>query len=173
MTEYKIDYYNKGIERITLPDHSRVWIFQADRFLTEAEADRLQHEGTAFASAWKAHGKDLGAQFAVVDALFAVMAADETREGASGCSIDGFMRFMLQAQEVFGLSFTNRMCVAYLQDREIHLCHSQDLLNFKVMCKLTPETPVFDNLITTLGEFKKSRLKPAGKTWLGSFLINP
>lgn len=172
MTEHKIDLFNRGIERITLPDHARVWIFQADRFLSDSETMQLQREGTAFAAGWKAHGKNLKAQFAVVDSLFAVMAVDETGESASGCSIDALMRFMLQKQESFGLSFTNRMCVAYLDDEKINLCQSRDLINFKILCKLTPDTPVFDNLITTLGEFKKSRLKPAGKTWLGPFLIN-
>lgn len=163
-------FYNRGIEQITLPDHSRVWVFQADSFLTDADADLLQREGSAFAAAWKAHGKELGARFAVICNLFAVMAVDESRDGATGCSIDAFMRFMLQKQDEFGVSFTNRMCIAYLENDEIRLCKSGDLVQLKINEKITPETLVFDNLVTTLGEFKHSRLKAAAQTWIGSFL---
>lgn len=165
-----IPFYNRGIEKITLPDHARVWVFQADSFLSESDAEFLQREGNAFASVWKAHGKELGAQFAVLCNLFAVMAVDETIDGATGCSIDAFMRFMLQKQDELGVSFTNRMCIAYLENQEIRLCKSIDLVQFKINEKITPETIVFDNLVTTLGEFKQFHLKPAAQTWLGSFL---
>jgi hypothetical protein len=165
-------FYNRGIEEITLPDYARVWVFQADSFLTDSEAELLRHEGVAFAKAWKAHGKDLGARFAVLCNLFVVMSVDETREGATGCSIDSFMRFMLQKQEEFGVSFTNRMCIAYLENEEIRLCKSSDLMQLKINEKITPETLVFDNLVTTLGEFKYARLKPAAQTWLGSILCS-
>lgn len=166
----EIPFYNRGIEKITLPDYARVWVFQADSFLTDSDAELLQREGTAFAAAWKAHGKELGAQFSVLCNLFAVMAVDETRDGATGCSIDAFMRFILQKQDTLGVSFTNRMCVAYLEDDRIKICKSCDLVNFKKNENITPDTLVFDNLVTTLGEFKQSRLKPASQTWIGSFL---
>jgi hypothetical protein len=165
MTIYSTPFYNRGIEQITLPDHARVWVFQADSLLTDADAELLQREGSAFASAWKAHGKELGARFAVICNLFAVMAVDESRDGATGCSIDA-----LQKQDEFGVSFTNRMCIAYLENDEIRLCKSGDLVQLKINEKITPETLVFDNLVTTLGEFKQSRLKPAALTWIGSFL---
>jgi hypothetical protein len=170
ITTSYIPFYNKGIENIHLPDHARVWVFQADSFLSDADAEQLQREGNRFAASWKAHGKELGARFAVLCNLFAVMVVDESREGATGCSIDAFMRFMFQKQEEFGLSFTNRMCIAYMENDEIRLCKSCDLAKLKLNEKITPETLVFDNLVTTLGEFKQSRLKPASQTWLGAFL---
>lgn len=45
----------------TFDPKSKVWIFQADRLLTDKEIVFLTEKGTDFTKQWKAHGADLKA----------------------------------------------------------------------------------------------------------------
>lgn len=161
-------FVSADIEKFKLPDHSRVWVFQADRLLTPEESAMLETEGNRFAAAWQAHGKELAAQFVVLDNLFAVMAIDEQQESASGCSIDKFMRFILQAEQNLSCSLTNRMCFAFLSNVGIVVCKRHEMQHCIAQNSFNPQTLVFDNLVPNLGELKRNRLKPASETWLAA-----
>lgn len=158
------------IEKFTLPNHARVWIFQSDRLLTDEEVHVLSQNGKRFAEQWRAHGKELTAEFEVVHHLFVVMAIDEDVENASGCSIDTFMRFVLEAEKQIGLTLTNRLCFAFEGKNGIQVCNREEAKALAAQGELTAETPVFDNLIKTLGELRESWLKPAGTLWVKQLL---
>lgn len=165
-----ITHHISGLEKFVLPDHARVWIFQADRFLTHEENSQLETAGNLFSDQWKAHGKQLTAQFATLANLFAVMAIDERMEGASGCSIDTFMRFVLDAEKQFGIGFTNRLCFAYLHNDKIELCKSTEAKSKAAEGILTKDTLVFDNLVTDLGKLRHEWLKPASELWVSAYV---
>lgn len=153
----------------TLPDHARVWVFQSDRFLSEEEIDILTANGKKFAGQWHAHGKGLTAEFGVIAGLFVVMSIDEEKEGASGCSIDTFMRFVLEAEKQLGLNLTNRLCVAYETDSGIIGIDGKEALKAKVANgTFAADSLVYDNLAKTLGDLRHSWTKPASATWLAS-----
>lgn len=159
-----------GLENFRLPDHARIWIFQAERFLTDAETAQLQETGDRFAGQWKAHGKELAAQFGVVANLFAVMAIDEHMEGASGCSIDTFMRFIQDAEKALNIRFTDRMVFAFMHEGRLKTGTRTDAKTLAAAGILTPETAVFDNLVSDLGKLRSEWLKPASNLWLGKLL---
>jgi len=156
--------------KFTLPDHARVWVFQSDRFFTDEERNTLQLNGKKFAEQWRAHGKELTAQFEVVNNLFLVMSIDEHIEGASGCSIDTFMRFVLEAEKQLGLNLTNRLCFAYLHDDGIQIAKSSEIKHLAAEGKLTKDTLVFDNLISNIGQLKNEWLKPSSGLWLNKMI---
>ena len=156
--------------KFTLPDHARVWIFQSDRFFTDEERNTLRLNGKKFAEQWHAHGKGLTAQFEVLHNLFVVMSIDEHIEGASGCSIDTFMRFVLEAEKQLGLNLTNRLCFAYLQDGEIQVAKSAEIKQLSAEGKLTKDTLVFDNLVSNIGQLKSEWVKPAAGLWLNKMI---
>jgi hypothetical protein len=168
MISDSVPFVSADIEKFKLPDHSGVWVFQADRFLTPEESVMLETEGNRFAAAWQAHGKQLTAQFVILDHLFAVMAVDEQQESASGCSIDKFMRFILQAEQKLSCSLTNRMCFAFLGNAGIVICKRHEIQHCIAQYGLNPQTLVFDNLVPNLGELRRNRLKPASETWLAA-----
>jgi hypothetical protein len=157
-------------EKFTLADHARVWIFQSDRFFTEEERNTLQLNGKKFAEQWRAHGKELTAQFEVVHNLFVAMSIDEHIEGASGCSIDTFMRFVLEAEKQLGLNLTNRLCFAYIHNDTIQIAKSSEIKLLSSEAKLTKDTLVFDNLISNVGQLKNEWLKPAYGLWLNKMI---
>lgn len=163
-------YQIPGLDYFVMPDHARIWLFQAERFLTDEETAQLQETGNRFAAQWKAHGKDLAAQFGIIGNLFAVMAIDEQLEGASGCSIDTFMRFIQDAEKALNVRFTNRLVFAYLHQGELKIATGAAAKQLAAEGILTAETPVFDNLVPTLGQLRHEWLKPAAKVWVGAKL---
>ena len=48
----------------TLPQNSRIWIYQADREFTRVEVDLLQENAIAFIEEWTRHGAALKGSFA-------------------------------------------------------------------------------------------------------------
>lgn len=160
------DIVDNDIEKFTLPNHARVWIFQSDRSLTVEETELLQLNGKKFAAQWRAHGKELTAQFEVVHHLFLVMAIDQEMEGASGCSIDTFMRFILEAEKQMGLNLTNRLCFASVIDDELRVLNQTEAKSLASEGKFTKQTPVFDNLVANLGQLRHEWLKPASALWV-------
>ena len=77
----------------TMPDHARVWIYQANRTLTTREVQQAEQWGQQFVAQWAAHGQALRASVAVLHQHFAVIALDEQHQAASGCSIRQLSRF--------------------------------------------------------------------------------
>lgn len=157
------------VEKFTLPDHARVWIFQSDRFLTDEETDIISQNGKRFAAQWKAHGKSLSTEFEVINKLFLVMAVDEEVEGASGCSIDTFMRFVLEAEKQLGLNLTNRLCFAFENNGTLFVCKREQAKEMIESGTFTKDHLVFDNLVKTLGELRSEWCKPANTVWTKQF----
>ena len=58
----------------TLPDDSRVWIYQANRSFTEDEIRDIEIKLEDFIRSWTAHGKDLQAGFKIVYKRFIIIA---------------------------------------------------------------------------------------------------
>src|SRR5258708_19307246 len=72
-----------------LPDHARLWIYQADRKFSVAEEEAIDGEMRVFCEQWVAHGNPLRTSFRVARSQFLILGVDEGAAGASGCSIAG------------------------------------------------------------------------------------
>lgn len=145
----------------SFPDTSRVWIYKADRFLTDDEAQGIQQKVDEFIPTWAAHGKKLYAEAKVIDNLWIVIAADESREGASGCSIDKIFRLVADLEKEYACSFTNRLILAYQSEGQIKLAPLTQIKELGI----NADTLIYDDTVQNLGDFK-NRLKPAIQTWL-------
>ncbi len=153
-----------------LPDHSRIWLYQSDTKFTEAQVDKLQKDLSTFLTGWTAHGSSLHAGFEVKYDRFIVIALDQSEASASGCSIDSQVRFIQSLQEEFGVDLLDKMNVTYYQNDRVHY---KPLLEFKKMAKdgaVGKNTVVFNNLVTTLGEYKTDWEIPAIDSWHSRFL---
>ena len=95
----------------TLSNDARIWVYAADRALTDAEVGRIEHELQAFTTDWTSHGAALHAAASVFDHRFVVIALDTHESSASGCSIDKSLRAVQQLEQGLQLSLTNRLFV--------------------------------------------------------------
>lgn len=150
-----------------LPPHARVWIYQSSRFFTPAEVQEISRMAAEFVGGWNTHGKELSAGIQVLHNLFVVIAVDEMKAAASGCSIDQSVRLIKEIEKTYGISLTGRTTLAYFDDSNaIQLKHFNDVKDALEKGVLPASTLVFNNLISTLADLEKGWLIPAGESWL-------
>jgi hypothetical protein len=149
-----------------LAPHSRVWIYQANRFLTEAEQLSIEKAMQEFVPKWASHGNELYGDFALSDSLFLVVGADEQKSPTSGCSIDSLNRHIQQIGQQLNVDFFNRLQIAYVDaGGQLKLLPMSD---FKVMIKnnvVTADTPVFNNLVLNKAELDSGWRTTIGSSW--------
>ncbi|MEO1256773.1 MAG: hypothetical protein AAFY41_18065, partial [Bacteroidota bacterium] len=104
-----------------MPDHARLWIYQAERKLSDREVDFVKHNTVNFLNQWQAHGQDLKASFDVRFDQFLIISVDESFSQASGCSIDASVHLIKALENELQLSFMTSGKVAFLQEEEVHL----------------------------------------------------
>ena len=153
-----------------LPDHSRVWIYQCERFLAPHEVNAINEEGNRFVEGWNAHGTPLRAKIAILENLFLVVMADEEHAKASGCSIDKSLQFVKEAENYLGASLTNRMKVALQVDGKIIISDLNKLSDLKSQGIIHENSWVFDNLVATKSDLEKNWLVKLNAGWHSRFL---
>lgn len=154
----------------TLPDTSRVWIYQANRSFTDAELQDISKELDEFLSQWTAHGKGLKAGYEIRYRRFMIIALDQGSQSATGCSIDASVHFIQDLEKKYGVELLDKMNVSYKQGEYVAY---KTLLEFKTMAKqraISKNTIVFNNLVATKGEYKEHWEVPASESWHARFV---
>lgn len=154
----------------TLPEESRVWIYQANRSFTEDEINEIKSKLKTFIEAWTAHGKDLQAGFKIVYKRFIVIALNQNLNVATGCSIDASVRFIQELENAYNVDLMDKMNVSFKQGEFIAF---KPLVDFKQMAKnksVSKNTIVFNNLVTNIAEFKENWEVPASESWHSRFV---
>lgn len=154
----------------TLPDDSRVWIYQANRSFSEQELLEIQNDLNAFLENWTAHGKDLKAGFEIKYNRFLVIALDQSGQSATGCSIDASVHFIQQLEKKYKVELLDKMNVSFKQGEFIAY---KTLLDFKAMAmqkSISKNTIVFNNLVATKGEYLEHWEVPASESWHARFV---
>jgi len=149
-----------------MPDHSRVWIYQSDRELSDAEVSSLEEKAEQFLTSWSAHGSQLKSTAKILRNLFLVIMVDEQAAMASGCSIDASVNFVKTMGAHSQVDFFNRTQIAFLENEKIRVEALVDIKNLVSSGVLTPETKVFDNLVPDKVAFDTSWIVPVSDTWM-------
>ncbi len=153
-----------------LPDHSRIWIYQANRKLSEVEVEEIASKTTNFLKQWTAHGKDLEAGFEIRYNRFIVIGLNQENASATGCSIDSSVYFIQSLEKEYNLDLMDKMNVTYYNGEFI--AH-KPLTDFKKMAKarsISKNTIVFNNLVVTKEEYTNHWEVPAKDSWHSRFL---
>jgi len=151
----------------SLPDDARLWIFAAERPLEPAERDRVLGVVDEFLDQWKAHGHPLAAARDLRYGQFLLVGVDESQEGASGCSIDTMVRTLGALERQIGVELVNHGPVLY---RTTHGVAREPRPTFGDRARageVTPETVVFNNTLTRVGDLADKWEVPARASWHG------
>jgi hypothetical protein len=154
----------------TLPEESRVWIYQANRSFTNEEISEIQNKLNTFIENWTAHGSDLQSGYIIKYKRFIVIALNQNLNKATGCSIDASVRFIQQLEKDYDVDLMDKMNVSYKQGDFIAY---KTLLDFKKMAKdkaVSKHTVVFNNMVTNIAEFNENWEVPASDSWHSRFL---
>lgn len=158
------------VEFNTLPEESRVWIYQANRSFSEEELQEIESKLDVFIQNWAAHGSDLKAGYVVKYKRFIVLGLDQNSNAATGCSIDASVHFIQQLEKDYNVDLMDKMNVSYKQGEFIAY---KTLVDFKKMVKdkaVSKNTIVFNNLVNNVAEFKENWEVPASESWHSRFL---
>ena len=158
------------VEFNTLPEESRVWIYQANRSFSESELEEIKAKLDIFIENWTAHGSDLQAGYLIKYKRFIVIGLNQNLNNATGCSIDASVHFIQQIEKDYNVDLMDKMNVSYKQGEFI--AH-KSLTDFRKMAKdkaVSKNTIVFNNLVNTVAEFNENWEVPASESWHARFL---
>lgn len=145
--------------------HSRVWVYQSDRKLTDAETLQAQVLLDNFTTGWTAHNNQLLAKAEIRYNRFLILFVDESQAGASGCSIDKSVNFMKQLEQHFGINLFDRFNLAYRDGEEILSVPRHQFEELLKAGKINTETIVFNNLAQNITELQTKWEVPFKDSW--------
>ncbi|UFH55233.1 hypothetical protein [Spirosoma sp. KNUC1025] len=155
----------------TLPESARVWVYQANRPLTDGEVKSIDEALKSSLSQWEAHGQPLLASAQVIKNRFVVVGVDEGYTLPSGCSIDASVRTLQNIGRQIGsgnepVDFFDRSAAIQLADGSVQTIVLPALKNAVSDGTITPDTLVVNTLVNTKAAFSKNWLIRAADSWL-------
>lgn len=150
-----------------MPGDARLWVFGTDRVPGPDEARRLGSRTRSFLESWTAHDRALDAAFQIREDRFVLVAVDERRARASGCSIDALTRHFRGMEEELGISILDSAPVWYRDEEGAPVRASRTAFReAAARGEVTLDTPVLDLTADTVGDIRTGRWeRPARRSW--------
>lgn len=127
---------------------AKIWIYQSNKPIDAMLRDELNNKLKNFVENWAAHGNKLKAKGEIIDEYRLVICTDGNIE-ASGCSIDGSVRFIKELGQNYNIDFFNRLLVLVLINDEKELIQFSQLAQF-------PNAMMFNSAPENLGSFRSN-----------------
>jgi len=147
------------VEFDILPNESRLWIYASEHRLTDKQQDYILKSIYDHLRGWKAHNVPLAAGVKIIENHFIIVALDESKNGASGCSIDTLQNKIQQIENKLSISLLNRLNIFCIVDDAIVCIPSIDLKN-----NVHKDTLFYDLTIESKSQIY-SFLKPISDGW--------
>jgi len=150
-----------------LPDDARLWCFGASRAPDAPRTGHLFDSMQAFVSEWTAHRRDLQAGFDWLHERFLLIGVDESRAGASGCSIDALTGHLRSLGAELDLDLLDSMPVWFRDPSgHVRMVSRAEFTDLALRGEVSANTPVFDLTLTRLGDLRACGLETAaGSAW--------
>jgi hypothetical protein len=148
-----------------MPEHSRIWIYQASQRLSVEAEWQVRAYLEEQIQQWKSHGATMKASVELFYGQFVVMAADESYQSPSGCSIDQSVNWMKELGSALQIDFFDRS-INLLQEGEVVSISLSKLKKAVEDSVIKPETIVFNHTVSNLSQLEKCWKLPAKDSWL-------
>ena len=142
-----------------LPDESRIWIYASENKLKDKQEIYILNTLNDHLSKWEAHKSPLRAGVKIIDNHFIIVALDETKNEASGCSIDSLQHQIQQIENNLSISLLNRLNIFCILNDDITCIPSVNLKN-----NVNRKTLFYDLTIQRKSQIS-SFLKPISEGW--------
>ena len=143
----------------TLPEQARIWVYASEKALTQNQQDYILNYISEHLKGWNAHKEPLTAGVTILENYFIVVALDENKNGASGCSIDTLQNTIQKIEKELTFSLMNRLNVFCKIEQEIHCIPS-----FKLSTVANKDTLFYDLTILAKSDLN-TYLKPISEGW--------
>jgi len=154
----------------TMPDDSRIWIYQSNRDFNESEIEIINYKTTSFLDNWQAHGKDLECSYSIIDKRFIIIAVNESFNPIGGCSIDFSLQLIKDISNKIGIDLLNRLVVNLKIDNRLESFSLSDLKNKIKDGDFSPETIIFNTAINSKSELLNNFEIDIRSSWLSKFI---
>lgn len=154
----------------TLPNDSRLWIYQSNREFTPIELEEIEALTKTFLKNWQAHNKELEVSYQIKYNRFLILAVNESFNSPGGCSIDSSIRFVKDLSEKINIDLLNRINVSYRDDQEIKCIKLNDLKDLLNKNSINSETIIFNNLVKTKTDYLNNWETNVENSWLSQFV---
>lgn len=152
--------------------NSKIWIYQADRILSEEEATKIRERVQTFLGQWHAHGKALDADFDILYNFLLVLKVNEEQAAASGCSIDKSIALFQEIEQTFDIHLFDRQRFAYEKNGAVVNDHLSNLNMLVNEGTIKADTIVLNNLVKTEEEYQNNFRLPFNQSWHKRLLSN-
>ena len=85
----------------TLPDNSRIWIYQSNRSLSKNEIESISSLVENFLEVWKSHGSILSSAYEIRYNRFIVIGNNQSFQNPTGCAIDSMVHFIQKLEKLY------------------------------------------------------------------------
>jgi len=154
----------------SLPDNAKIWIYQSSRIFSATEKTEISTFLSGFLENWTAHDATLKASFDIKHDFFIVIGVDENYNNVSGCSIDKQVHVMKELGTKMGIDFFNRMNIARITDGRIETGNLHEFTDLIRKGIVKDDVKIFNNLVTTVSEYKKTWTQPIRESWIQNFI---
>jgi hypothetical protein len=148
-----------------LSKSSKVWIYQANRELSDDEIARVKSKLEKFLTNWQSHGKDLVTSYKIAYNQFIILAVDEEKTNSSGCSVDASVAVIKELEQDLQVDLFNRMLVTFKIGDNVNTVNLNDFKRYINEGKIEEETIVFNNLIKNVAELESNWEVPVKNSW--------
>ena len=152
-----VDFHN-------LPEESRIWLYASENALSKDQQNYILNLVSENLKGWNAHKQPLTAGVTILKNHFIVIALDESKNGASGCSIDTIQNTIQKIEKELSIPLMNRLNVFCEIEGEI-VC----IPSFQLASIAKANTLFYDLTIQNKSDLH-SYLKPIEEGWSARFL---
>jgi hypothetical protein len=155
-----------------MPEYARVWVYQADQKFTETAEKLIRERLVRFCEGWNTHGNLMPASFEIIENQLLVLAVDESRLGASGCSIDSSVKALRELESLLQINLTDQGKISLKKPTgELRVIPALGVKSRVNSGEIDAETAVINPLIQTKADLK-NLWQPVRNSWLSRYFPN-
>ena len=148
----------------TLPEQARIWLYACEKALTQSQQDYILNIISEELKDWNAHQRPLTAGVTILENHFIIIALDESKHNASGCSIDKLQNSIQKIEKELSIPLMNRLNI---------FCKIEGLIvcvpSFKLQSIAKAETYFYDLTILRKSDLS-NYLKPISEGWCANLV---
>lgn len=152
------------------PDFAKVWVYQANRELSQPEISRIEEISDFFLSQWESHKIPVNGSFDIYENRFIVISAFSDEDTMCGRAQDAQMRLVKELEDEIGCVLTDRMLVCYEEKEEVKTFHFSELSELLKNNQISSDTLIYNSLVSTKKEFETQWKAAIKNTWLKQFV---
>ncbi|TVP52508.1 MAG: hypothetical protein EA341_03150 [Mongoliibacter sp.] len=156
-----------------MPAQSRIWVYQSDRKFKPEEMGYISERLESFCRQWNTHGALMPTSFAIKFDQVIILSVDESKLGASGCSIDSSVRTLKEIEQKLDVNLLDQGKVGFLESEEnLSVSPIFSIKENVQVGRLNPETLVLNPLVKEKGDLDNNWLIGAKESWLNKYFRN-